>query len=70
MTQQETLTNFARPAVVRHVPDPCGAVARAGDDEPAVAREVERVDLLLVALEYRPDALLLDVPDLRAIVQV
>lgn len=62
--QWSTLTNFARRAIIRHVPDACSAVARARDNEPPVARKVERVNLLLVALEYRPDPLLLDVPDL------
>ena len=46
-----------------HVPDARGLVTRAGDDEPAVAREVERVDLLLVPVEHVADALLRDVPN-------
>lgn len=50
---------------VLHVPDSGGFVARAGDDEAAVAGEVEGVDFLLVAVEDVADALGFDVPDLR-----
>ena len=57
-------TNFVDLSFV-HVPDPCGAVSRARHDQTAVARKVERVDLLLVPFEYSPNSLLLNIPDLR-----
>lgn len=47
------------------VPDLGRLVARARDEELAVAREVERVDFLDVALQEVPDPLLGDVPYLR-----
>ena len=57
-------TNFVDLSFV-HVPDPCGAVSRARHDQTAVARKVERVDLLLVSLEDRPDPLFRNVPYLH-----
>ena len=66
MTQRGPLTDFGRLAGgVVDLPDARAAVARARDDEAAVAREIERVDLLLVPLEHRPDALLCNVPNLQ-----
>lgn len=47
-----------------HIPDARRAVARARHDMPPVLGEVERVYLLLVALEHTTDALLGDVPNL------
>jgi hypothetical protein len=44
------------------VPQPGALVARAGNEESAVPRKVERVDFLHVALEQVADALFLNVP--------
>lgn len=51
--------------VIVHVPYPGGLVTRTGDDEATVSGKVERIDLLLVAIEDIPDALLRNVPDLQ-----
>jgi hypothetical protein len=47
-----------------NVPDTGRLVAGARDEESPISAEVQRVDLLHVALEKVADALLLDVPDL------
>ena len=56
--QSQPVTTIAK------IPDTRGAVARAGDDQPAVPREVERVYLLLVSIEDVADPLFGDIPDL------
>ena len=64
--KENILTHFTRlPCRVGHVPNPRRVVTRTRNDEPTVARKVERVDLLLVALEDVPDLLPSDVPDLQ-----
>lgn len=57
-------TDLVRVVIV-HVPYSGSLVTRTGDDEATVSRKVERIDLLLVAIEDIPDALLRDVPDLQ-----
>lgn len=50
------------------VPQADGAITAAGCDRTAVAREVERVDVLLVAGEGVANLLLVNVPDLHGLV--
>ena len=52
-------------STVAEVPDARGAVARARDYEHCIAREIETIDLLSVALEGVADAARLDFPDLE-----
>ena len=51
-------------AVGVHVPDPCRAIVRTGDDESTIRRVVKRVNIVLVAFKGCVDPLVLDVPDL------
>lgn len=51
-------------AVLLDVPDSDGPIARSGSNVDAVAGEVERIDVLLVAGELVANLALFDVPDL------
>jgi hypothetical protein len=55
---------YAHPLL--NVPDPGGFVATARYEEPAIPREIQRVDLLHMPLEQVPDAFLLDIPNLTS----
>jgi hypothetical protein len=53
-----------------HIPDARCLIARAGDNETAVARELERVNLLFMAVKDVADAFRGDVPDLVLTVNI
>ena len=47
-----------------HIPDTRRPVPRSRHDQPAIPREIKRVDLLLMPFKHRPDAFFGNVPNL------